>query len=155
MKLKDLLYILGCLFFTVIIGAAIYEHLVIWPTAYAAPPSSLTMFQGEFGMEAAIFWQMIHPVVLLLFIINTILTWKSTRRMHVVIPFVTYILILVITSIYFVPELIDIISTPYAESIDEDLVSRGSRWEILSIIRLLVLILVAIILYQGLTKKTD
>jgi hypothetical protein len=58
---KDLIYALTCLCFTIMIGGAVYEHLNIVPQWSAAPPLSLSMFQGEYGLKPGTFWMVIHP----------------------------------------------------------------------------------------------
>ena len=151
-KMKNLVYTLTCLSISVIIGGAVFEHLAIWPIAYSAPPASLSMFQGDYGLNAGAFWSLIHPATLLLFIITLILFWKYKRRKNIVIAFVGYLVIMVTTFLYFVPELIAIITTTYADTIDPALVSRGQLWEQLSLLRLALLIVLAIILFLGLTK---
>lgn len=151
-NLQNLTYSLGCLAFTVIIGAAVYEHMAVWPGVFAAPPASLTMMQGEYGLNAAAFWSAIHPVTLLLFVLNLIWSCKSPRRKHLLIPLVGYVLLLAATAVYFVPELLDLTGTEYADRIDADLVARGTRWEYLSLVRLIVLIGLAFVLFLGLTK---
>lgn len=153
--IKNLFYILLCLSFSVIIGAAFYEHLVIWPRAFSSLPQSLYMFQGEFGLNSAIFWQAIHPITLLLFIVVLLLMWKSERRKNLLIALTGYAIILIVTFIYFVPELMSLINTKYELTVNQDLVNRGSTWELLSIIRLFFLIILAFILYSGLTKDAQ
>ncbi len=110
------------------------------------------MFQGEYALNAGAFWTKIHPVTLLLFITSLILFWKYKRRKNIVIAFLGYLVIMVVTFLYFVPELIAINTTTYAETIDASLVSRGQLWEQLSLLRLATLIVLAIILFLGLTK---
>lgn len=152
MQLKNIIYILACLSFTVICGAAVYEHMVIWPKAFAKLPASLIAFRGEHAMDNGAFWKMIHPVTLVLFIITLITSWRTKRRKHILYSFVIYAAILVTTFAWFVPELLDIIHTPYNNTFDETLTSRGSRWETLSIIRAVILFATAMFLFTGLTK---
>ena len=149
---KDLLYSISCLAFAIIIGGAVYEHLNVVPQWAAAPPASLAMFQGEYGLKPELFWMIIHPVTILLFIITLILHWRSARRKNLLIVGSAYIVILIITSIYFVPELISIVSTAYSPTPDAGLTRRAKLWEILSIVRLAVLVILSIILFMGLTK---
>lgn len=155
MNLKNLLYALSCLGFSIIAGAATYEHIAVWPHAFAAPPASLTMFQGEYGLNSGNFWPNIHPVVLLLFVISLILHWKTDRKKYVLYTLIGYVIIMVVTFIYFVPELIAITQTPFAETVDSDLVRRGSTWELLSIIRMIIIYGLAVFLYLGLTKTGE
>jgi hypothetical protein len=150
---KDILYSITCLAFAVIIGGAVYEHLNVVPQWAAAPPASLAMFQGEYGLKPELFWKIIHPVTILLFIVTLILHWRSGRRKNLLIVLSTYVVILIITSIYFVPELISITSTAYSPTPDAGLTQRAKLWEVLSIVRLVVLVILSIILFIGLTKS--
>ena len=57
---KDIIYSIACLSFAIIIGGAVYEHLNVVPQWSAAPPVSLSMFQGEYGLKPDLFWKIIH-----------------------------------------------------------------------------------------------
>lgn len=155
MQSKNIIYALACLSFSIICGAATYEHLVVWPNAFAKIPASLTMFQGEHALNSATFWPMIHPVTLLLMAVALVLCWKTPRRKHLLYTLAIYAVVLTTTFIYFVPELLELIRTPYSNTVDEGLTSRGSRWETLSLVRGVVLFATAIFLYLGLTKPVE
>ncbi|RYY23476.1 MAG: hypothetical protein EOO04_14250 [Chitinophagaceae bacterium] len=150
---KELLYAITCLAFCTIIGGAVYEHINIVPVWSAAPPISLSMFQGEYGMKQEYFWKFIHPVNLLLFIVTLIVHWRSTRRKTILAVLGGYLTILIITSIYFVPELIQITTTAFSKTADNHLTSRASLWETLSLVRLVILIVLSLVLFLGLTKS--
>ena len=152
---KDILYSITCLAFAIIIGGAVYEHMNVVPKWAAAPPVSLSMFQGDHGLKPELFWMTIHPVNLLLFGTLLAFHWKSARRKNIAIVLGGYIGILVITTIYFVPELLSITNTAVTAHADPDLVSRAATWEILSLVRLGVLIVLAIVLFVGLTKQRE
>ncbi|HEX2533417.1 MAG TPA: hypothetical protein VHK69_06760, partial [Chitinophagaceae bacterium] len=77
---QNLLYAFTCLSFATVIGGAVYEHMNIVPTWAAAPPVSLSMFQGEHGLKPEHFWKFIHPLTLLLFLGTLAAHWKSARR---------------------------------------------------------------------------
>lgn len=152
---KDIIYAITCLSFAIIIGGAVYEHLTVVPKWTAGPPASLAMFQGEYGLKTEMFWMLVHPITVLLFVITLIIHWRSPRKTPLATVFAGYIAILIITSIYFVPELVTIINTSYAPTIDADLTRRAQLWETLSIVRLGVLIVMAITLFSGLTKDNQ
>ena len=154
MNLKDILYAFACLAFSAVIGAAMYEHLCVVPQWAAAPPYSLSMFQGEYGLKPEEFWIPIHPITLLLIITTLAFSWKSTRRKNVLISLAGYVAIIIITAIYFVPELLDITGRPYSTEVDAALTERAKMWEVLSIVRMLVLGALAIVLFLGLTKPS-
>ncbi len=152
---KNLIYAFACFSFTSVIGGAIYEHLAVVPQWSAAPPASLSMFQGQYGLKPENFWMLIHPITLILLISSLIISWKTARRINVLSCFIGYGIILIITRIYFVPELIDITSTPYSDEVDQSLQQRGQLWESLSLIRLAVLIGLSITMFFGLTKESS
>ena len=151
---RNFIYSLSCLAFAIVIGGAVYEHLTVVPAWTAAPPKSLSMFQGEYGLKPEPFWKMIHPVNLILFALSLVLHWRSARKKTILVVFSSYFSILVITAIYFVPELIAITSTPFSATVDADLVQRAKMWETLSLVRLSVLVILSLFLFNGLTKAS-
>lgn len=130
-------------FSSVVIGAAIYEHIAVVPQWSRAVPASLAMFQGEYGLRPAPFWMMIHPVTLVF--MGFLLFWKSTYRKSLLITIAGYVLVLIITFSYFVPELLAITGTAYSENVDPVLTERAKLWETLSLVRLAFLIILAVI----------
>jgi hypothetical protein len=152
---KDLFYSLTCLAFAIIIGGAFYEHLNVVPKWAAAPPLSLSMFQGQYGLKPELFWMLIHPVTLLLFAITLVMHWRSARRKPLLIVLGSYLFILVVTSIYFVPELISITTTAFSTDVDAELTRRAARWESLSLVRLGLLVIFSLVLFMGLTKANQ
>ena len=150
--MKDIIYAFACLSFAIIIGGAVYEHLNVVPQWSAGPPASLSMFQGQYGLKPELFWMIIHPVTILLFALTLIIHWRSGRRKPLVVVFISYAVILIVTSVFFVPELISITTASFAPTVDAGLTKRAALWETLSIVRLGVLIVLAIILFTGLTK---
>jgi hypothetical protein len=153
MNFRNILYALTCLSFSVILGAAIYEHTALWPTAFSEPPKSLSVFQGPYRLNSAMFWMSVHPVTLLLFVITLAVSWKTTRRKHVLIAMGGYVIVLLTTFTFFVPELVELTGTPYSDTVDASLQARGSRWITLSLIRGGVLIALAMVLLLGLTER--
>jgi hypothetical protein len=60
--------------------------------------------------------------------------------------------VLLITGLYFVPELLSIIKTPMSSAADPDLVRRAGLWETLSLVRLACLLVMGVVLFMGLAK---
>ncbi|MDQ3290063.1 MAG: hypothetical protein M3Q05_02115, partial [Bacteroidota bacterium] len=89
---------------------------------------------------------------LLLFTATLLLFWKTERRKNILVSLTGYVIILIITATYFVPELMAITGTPFSEIIDPSLTKRAQLWELLSQIRLAILVVLSIILFLGLTK---
>ncbi|MCC6383597.1 MAG: hypothetical protein LC117_10725 [Bacteroidia bacterium] len=152
MNSKNIFYVLTCISFCTIIGAGIYEHIAVWPRAFSEPPQSLTMFQGNYAIRPAPFWAIVHPITLVLFFITLSLNWKSGMKNYILIPLLTYIVMLVFTFVYFVPELKSIIGMPFTTTIDTNIQNRGSLWITLSLARMTFIVISAFILFLGLTK---
>jgi hypothetical protein len=154
-SLRDLLLIFASVSFMCVIGAGTYEHIAMVPQWSSAPPVSLSMFQGKYGVNPGAFWKLIHPVTLLLLIVALVLNWRSSRRKYILFGLSGYVAVLIATFSYFMPELIEIISTPYQEVINHDLQSRANLWEKLSIIRTIFMTILATIFLTALTKSTN
>lgn len=152
---KDIFLILASMSFIIVLGAATYEHMGVVPQWSAAPPSSLAMFQGDYGLRAQNFWIPIHPVTFLLMTAALIANWRTPRRNNILTVLIGYAIILAATFIYFVPQLMDITQTPYREDVDQELVTIASMWETLSLIRLVFIAVLAYILLSSLTKAAE
>lgn len=155
MNYKDLIYSLSCLTFITVIGGAVYEHLAVVPRWSAAPPVSLTMFQGEYGLNAGAFWTVIHPITLITIVAALFVSWKTPRKRNVVMTTAGYFIVLITTAIYFVPELLEIIGTPPSDTVDAPLTKRAEMWETLSLVRLAFMLGLSIVLLGGLTKSVN
>src|SRR5690348_3924142 len=95
---RNLSLIFASLAITSICGCGLYEHVAVVPQWAAAPPQSLTMFQGPYGLNAPPLWQSIHPVTLLLLLITLVTNWKTSRRRPILITIIGYLLILIVTT---------------------------------------------------------
>jgi hypothetical protein len=153
--IKALLLILASISFIIVIGGAVYEHLGVVPVWSSAVPASLAMFQGEYAVAPGRFWIPIHPITLALFLIALILNWRTERRNYILTTIGGYLLVLVITFLFFVPELMAITQTAYANTVDAELTRRAKTWEALSLVRLGFLIVLAVVLLFGLSKSGD
>jgi hypothetical protein len=152
--MKNFVLALAVIVYIIVIGGGIYEHVTTVPRWSAAPPASLSMFQGEYGVNAAPFWQSIHPVAILLMVVSLVLNWKTPRKKYILGVLATYIIVLMVTFAFFVPELLSIITTPYEATVSESLQARAATWEKLSLVRIGVMIVSAYFLVLSLTKDT-
>lgn len=153
--LRTLLLIPACISFIIVIGGATYEHLAVVPVWTAAVPASLTMFNGEYGLVAQNFWIPIHPLTIVLLVLGLIANWSTERRVYVAAALGGYLVILAVTFVFFVPELMLLIATPYSQTVDAELTRRANLWEALSLVRLGVLGLLAFALLLGLSKPGE
>lgn len=147
----NLLLSIAALSYIVAIGGATYEHLAFVPQWTAAPPASLAMLQGPYGLMAQNFWIPIHPITLLLMTAALLINWRGPRRKTIALALGGYVLVLIITFAFFVPELIAITTTPYSATVDASLQVRAARWETMSLVRLAFLVVVALVMLSALT----
>src|ERR1044071_4714104 len=89
-----------------LLGGIAYSHLVYFPVYLSALPDSAVVVNGPYGLHEGIFWGLIHPLLILSLIFSLAMNWKlRERRRLILISFAVYILVLIVSSIYFIPEL--------------------------------------------------
>jgi hypothetical protein len=119
-----------------LLGGIAYSHLVYFPVYLSALPDSAALVNGPYGLNEGIFWIIIHPLLIVSLIIALATNWKSRpRRKLILISCLVYILALVITGVYFVPELEAFRHSPESGVSRAEWLTRGQRWQKLSWIR--------------------
>lgn len=149
------------LFLTIILwgtllGGIVYSHIVYFPVYLSALPNSAVVVTGPYGLNEIPFWITIHPLLILSFIVTLVLNWKSKpRRKLILISFTIYIVVIVISQIYFIPELVAFSSSPESNVPPAEWATRAQRWQRLSWIRGAVCYLAALPLLFALTKSPN
>ncbi|HKR01737.1 MAG TPA: hypothetical protein VJT09_13745 [Pyrinomonadaceae bacterium] len=116
-----------------LLGGIAYSHLVYFPAYLSALPDSAVVVNGPYGLHEAIFWLIVHPLLILTLIVTLVLNWKSrSRRKLILISFALYLLVLLVTRIYFIPELIAFEQSPTSTVSPSEWIARGQRWQRLS-----------------------
>ena len=141
------------IFWGILMGAVVYSHLIFFPVFLSNLPDSASIVNAEYGFRDAPFWMSIHPVMLVLYVIALGLNWKNSfRRNVIVISLAVYVVVLIITGIYFVPELLAFVASPESNVSPAEWLVRGQRWQIFSWIREAFLHGIQIMLLYSLTK---
>jgi uncharacterized membrane protein len=136
-----------------VLGGVAYSHLVYFPVYLSALPDSAVLVNGTYGLNEAMFWMIIHPLLILSLILALILNWKSkSRRKLIVIGFAIYVVVLVISLIYFIPELEAFKHSPESSLSRAEWLARGQRWQKLSWLRGAVMYATFVLLLLALTK---
>jgi hypothetical protein len=149
------------LFLTVILwgtllGGIVYSHIVYFPVYLSDLPASAVVVNGTYGLNEAPFWLMIHPLLILSLILTLALNWKSRpRRKLILISFAVYFVILVVSQIYFIPELGAFKHSPESSLSPAEWLARGQRWQRLSWIRGVVCYAAFVPLLLALTKPDE
>jgi hypothetical protein len=140
----------------ILMGGIVYSHMVFQPVFLRDLPESSAVVTGRYGLDESVFWMALHPVLILSLVASLALNWKDrARRKLLLIPAAVYLLALVVTFFYFVPELI-----AFAGSLESNLpkaewMARGRRWELLSWIRGTLLGIAYVPLILSLTKRGE
>src|SRR5919197_1329862 len=95
------------------LGGIVYAHVVFFPPYLSALPNSAVLVNGPYAVHDEYFWLLIHPLAILALIVALALNWRrKTRRKLIAIPLALYIVALIVTSLYFVPELREFKNSP-------------------------------------------
>jgi hypothetical protein len=119
-----------------LLGGIVYSHVVYFPVYLSALPDSAVVVNGPYGLNEVPFWALIHPLLILALVAALALNWKSKpRRKLILISFVVYMAVIVVSQIYFIPELVAFQRSPGSSLSPAEWLARGQRWQRLSWIR--------------------
>jgi len=137
-----------------VLGGIVYSHLVFFPAYLSNLPASAVLVNGPYGMNETIFWLLIHPALIISLIAALVLNWNSrSRRNLIALSFVVYIALLIVSQLYFVPELVLFKHSPESTVPAGDWLARGNRWQRLSWIRGFIMYVAFVPLLFALTKS--
>src|SRR5215213_2478125 len=89
-----------------LLGGIAYSHLVYFPVYLSALPDSAVVVNGPYGLHEAVFWMTVHPLLILSLALTLAANWRPRgRRGLVIFSFAVYLLVIVVSSVYFIPEL--------------------------------------------------
>lgn len=133
LSLRTVVLMISILLMGILLGGIVYSHIVYFPVYLSALPGSSVLVNGPYALHDEGFWLLIHPLAILSLIISLALNWKiRARRKLIVIPLVVYLLAIVVTTLYFVPELRAFQNSPNLNISPADWYARGQRWQYLS-----------------------
>ena len=117
----------------ILLGGIVYSHIAFFPSYLSDLPRSATLTNRPYPIRDASFWTLIHPFAILSLIASLLLNWKiPARRKLISIPLIVYLLAIVVTALYFVPELRAFHDSPSSGLSAADWYARGQRWQHLS-----------------------
>jgi hypothetical protein len=135
-RLSTISLMLSIVLWGTLLGGIAYSHLVYFPPYLSALPDSAVVVNGPYGLHEGRFWMTIHPLLILSLIVSLALNWRMrARRKLILISFVVYALVIVISQLYFIPELIAFERSPESSLTPAEWLARGQRWQRLSWIR--------------------
>jgi hypothetical protein len=144
-----------------LLGGIAYSHLVYFPVYLSALPDSAVVVNGPYGLHEATFWTTIHPLLILSLIVTLAMNWRErARRKLVLLSFGTYIIVIVVSVIYFIPELVAFENSPGSSLTTVQWTVRAHRWQSLSWTRgavcyaAFVPLLLALTIPSGVSKES-
>ncbi len=119
-----------------LLGGIAYSHLVYFPAYLSALPDSAAVVRGPYGLQEGYFWVLIHPLLILSLVLTLVANWRLRgRRWLVLLSFLVYAAVLVVSALYFIPELGEFARSPESNVPAADWLARTRRWQRLSWLR--------------------
>ena len=142
-------------FWAIIIGGVMYSHIVYFPAYLSHLPESNQLIKGEYGLHDENFWMFVHPFSIVTTIATLILNWRiKSRRKPILIALSIYILAIVVSAIYFIPNLLIFANSDAITTVTpSEWYKRGQTWQHLSWVRGGSLYIGFLILLSALTKN--
>ncbi len=132
-RVKEISLCITLLVWATLIGAVMYSHIVFFSTYLYHLPQSTSLINGAYGIHDEKFWMLIHPICVLSLLVTLTLNWKlPARRRFLLIAVGIYVVALVTTAIYFVPELKAFAQSSQSNLPAAEWLERGKLWERLS-----------------------
>src|ERR1041385_8894935 len=128
-RARDLSLAAAIVVWATILGGIVYSHIVWFPPYLGGMPATAAIAKT---IHDEYFWLTVHPLAILSLLVALALNWKLRQRRNLIaITIGIYAVIIVLTSIYFVPELMAFRNAQGPG----DWVARGQKWQHLSWLR--------------------
>jgi hypothetical protein len=155
-KLGTPVLMLAIVVWGTLLGGIAYSHLVFFPAYLSDLPGSAVLVNGPYPISETAFWVIIHPLLIISLVAALVLNWKSSsRRKLIAISFVVYVIMLLVSLYYFVPELALFRNSPQSTVPPTEWLARGRRWQRLSWLRGLAVYIAFVPLLIALTKPSN
>lgn len=136
LRLRNLSLMVTIIVWGTLLGGIVYSHLVFFPVYLSALPDSAVLVHGPYALDDSRFWFFIHPLLTLSLVVTALLNWKfKRRRVMIGISAGIYLIAIIATAIYFVPELRAFLLSNESNVARTEWIARGQRWQHLSWLR--------------------
>ena len=126
-------------------GAQLFETVVIVPKWTAAPPDSLQLFRGRYGLDFKWFWIVLHSVHELTFLLALVFCWQLAAIRYALLGLLlAHFAVRVWTLGYFAPAIMEFQQLASAGAVPGELAARTARWRHLNYVRVGVFIVVSL-----------
>lgn len=137
----------------VLLGGVVYSHIVYFPVYLSHLPESAVLTNGDYALHEENFWMLLHPLLILSLIVSLATNWRHAfRRKMIAATLTVYAAIIVISMLYFIPQLGEFQASPRSGISTAEWQQRGAHWQHMSWIRGATLFIFSIPLLFGLAK---
>lgn len=138
-----------------IVGAVLYAHISPLRALLLYLPESSILENGPFPLKDELFWKMINPITFVFTVLALVTNWgNKERRKYIAYAAGIYTVALIVTFIYFVPEIKEFANCNNNTSVPaSEWQVRGQRWYQLSWIRGVSMFIGFILMLLALTKS--
>jgi len=127
-------------------GAQVFETATIVPAWAAAPPESLAVFHGPYGLDFMVFWIVAHSLHELTFLLAIAFSWRiAPVRRRLLALLAVHVALRVWTVAYFAPTIIELQGIT-GTGVDPALLERAALWQDLNYLRVGLFIAVSLAL---------
>ncbi len=120
----------------VLLGGVVYSHVVYFPVYLSHLPDSAILTNGAHALHEENFWGMLHPVLVLSLVVTLAVNWRDKfRRKMIASTLIVYIAVIVISFVYFIPQLGEFQNSPRSDVPTAEWQARGTHWQHMSWIR--------------------
>ena len=152
-NVANALLMLAILCWGTLLGGIVYSHIVYFPVYLSDLPASAVVVNGPYGLNEGLFWVIIHPLLILSMVAALVSNWKTrSRRNLIALSFVIYVFVLIVSAIYFIPQLALFKHSPESTVTPAEWLVRGKRWQQLSWLRGAVMYIGVLPLLFALTR---
>ncbi|HEV7645321.1 MAG TPA: hypothetical protein VGO50_15360 [Pyrinomonadaceae bacterium] len=148
-RLSQIFLWLFVVFLSILVGAAVYETLVVWPANFGAPPQSVWTLSDFWRDHPSLrpdsgfhFWIFFTPTTGLLALVNVIFALRASGkyRMLLLLASVPVVILISATFVYYVPTL-GVIWDSQELGLSGDLVAaKVNMWLMLNSVRAVILV---------------
>src|SRR5688572_29315157 len=136
-KARQLSLFIAITCWALLVGGVVYTHIVYFPPYLSHLPESNKLITGDYGLHDRNFWMFVHPLAIVSTIMTLILNWKlKTRRKFILTTFSIYVLVIIATATYFLPDLMTFAESNNITTVTpSEWFQRGQTWQRWSWIR--------------------
>jgi predicted enzyme related to lactoylglutathione lyase len=125
----------------------VFETALIVPSWTAAPPASLQLLQGPYGLDFKAFWITFHSLHELTFLAAIVTCWRlDPVRRPLLALFAAHMGVRIWTIAYFAPTIIAFQHLPPSATVDPSLVASAALWRNLNYLRVGVFVAISLAL---------